>query len=340
VNRQAFTGGWVTAGQQVEPNPYNMRKNGHDPTNITRNFLLTDGIATVIQAFNLRKSYGTICAVDDLSFDIQAGETFGLLGPNGAGKSTTIGMLIGLVAPDAGDVRVGSSKPTDAATRMRIGLAPQTLSLYDELTAQENLAFFGRLYGLRGGRLADRVAWGLRLSGLSDRAKHRVGTFSGGMKRRLNIAVGLIHNPQVLLLDEPTVGVDPQSRNHIFDTIEQLSQAGLTILYTTHYMEEAERLCDRVAIMDKGRLLALDTVSQLIRQHGGDSQVVADMERWPDEPTRTGTRDGNELRFSSDRPLDEVLQLSSRGARFHSLQINSPSLESVFLSLTGRSLRD
>ena len=294
----------------------------------------------LIQAQSLKKSYGTIQAVDDLSFEIRPGETFGLIGPNGAGKSTTIAMLIGLIQPDQGSVSVAGSSPTTPATRQKIGVAPQALSLYEELSAKENLSFFAKLYGLAGARLSERVTWALEFAGLSDRANHRVSTYSGGMKRRLNIAVALVHDPKILLLDEPTVGVDPQSRNHIFESIERLGEGGMTILYTTHYMEEAERLCDRVAIVDKGRLLALDTVASLIRQHGGTSQVLADVDVWPPELASPGNINGSELRFAAVRPLEEVARLSSQGATFHSLQINSPNLESVFLSLTGRSLRD
>jgi ABC-2 type transport system ATP-binding protein len=294
----------------------------------------------LIQATDLEKSYGTTKAVNGLSFDIKAGETFGLLGPNGAGKSTTIALLIGLIRPDRGSVLVAGADPSSQATRQQIGVAPQTLSLYEELTATENLQFFAKLYGLRGALLAERVAWALDFSGLADRARHRVSTFSGGMKRRLNIAVALVHDPRILLLDEPTAGVDPQSRNHIFDSIEALSAAGLTILYTTHYMEEAERLCDRVAIVDQGRLMALDSVESLIRAHGGQSWIIADVDQWPPNLARPGTTNGRELRVAAQRPLEEVTRWSSQGATFHSLHINSPNLESVFLSLTGRSLRD
>lgn len=294
----------------------------------------------MIEARELEKSFGEIKAVDGLSFEIASGESFGLLGPNGAGKSTTIALLIGLLRPDRGSVSVGGMDPASERTRQKIGVAPQSLSLYEELTAVENLKFFARLYGLRGSRLSDRLKWALDFAGLNDRAHYRVSTFSGGMKRRLNIAVAMVHDPQILLLDEPTVGVDPQSRNHIFDSIERLSSAGLTILYTTHYMEEAERLCDRVAIVDHGRLLALDSVDGLIRRHGGESSVVADVDHWPAELNAPGGRNGAELRFNSLRPLEEINRLSAAGATFHTLQINSPSLESVFLSLTGRNLRD
>src|SRR5690349_16038902 len=222
----------------------------------------------------LCKSYGSLKAVDNLSFRVAQGEAFGLLGPNGAGKTTTIGMIVGSLRPDTGRVTVdGESDPTRPAIRRRIGVAPQALALYQDLTAEENLAFFGTLYGLTGSKLAERVAWALEFAGLQDRKADRVSGYSGGMQRRLNLVCGLLHDPPVILLDEPTVGVDPQSRNAIFDSIERLKRDGRTILYTTHYMEEAERLCDRVAIIDHGAILAIDTVEALLRRHGGDPTV-------------------------------------------------------------------
>src|SRR6478609_8682907 len=219
----------------------------------------------MIEAEDLRKSFGATPAVAGVSFSVRAGETFGLLGPNGAGKSTTIAMLTGALAPDGGSIRLAErGAPNEPATRRMIGVAPQTLSLYEELTAVENLRFFARMYGLSGAKLAERIEWALEFAGLADRRSGRVKTFSGGMKRRLNLAVALVHEPQVIFLDEPTAGVDPQSRNHIFERIEQLRGEGRTVVYTTHYMEEAQRLCDRVAIMDGGRILDLDTVPALI----------------------------------------------------------------------------
>jgi ABC-2 type transport system ATP-binding protein len=201
----------------------------------------------MIQVRGLRKAFGSNVAVDDISFEIRKGELFGLLGPNGAGKSTTINLMVGALPLDAGDIRIdGSSDPTRAVVRRKIGLAPQALALYEELSAEENLAFYGRLYGLRGASLREHVTWCLELAGLTDRRFHLIKTFSGGMKRRINLACALVHTPQVLFLDEPTVGVDPQSRSQVFESLETLHRSGLTILYTTHYMEEAQRLCDRV----------------------------------------------------------------------------------------------
>ncbi len=242
---------------------------------------------------NLRKAFGSLVAVNDVSFSIEPGQLLGLLGPNGAGKTTTVSMLTGLVAPDRGEVVIAGRRlegDVDPAKR-RIGLVPQDLALYDELSARDNLRFFGALYGLSGAALAAAIDRALTLVELADRAGDRVKTFSGGMKRRLNLAAGLLHDPDIVLLDEPTVGVDPQSRNAIFDNLETLKRRGKALLYTTHYMEEAERLADRIVVIDHGSVIADDTVAGLT--------------------SRIGV-----------------------GAGGHA------SLESVFLSLTGRSLRD
>jgi ABC-2 type transport system ATP-binding protein len=219
----------------------------------------------VLAITNLHKSFGAIRAVDGVSFAVEPGQLVGLLGPNGAGKTTTVSMIAGLVTPDQGSVTIGGvavSSDSDPVKR-RIGLVPQDLALYDELTGHANLRLFGSLYGLSGGALERAIAASLILVGLSDRAGDRVKTFSGGMKRRLNLAAGLLHDPDIVLLDEPTVGVDPQSRNAIFDNLEQLKSRGKALLYTTHYMEEAERLADRIVIMDHGRVLADDTLNGL-----------------------------------------------------------------------------
>lgn len=296
----------------------------------------------MIEVCELRKSFGATTAVGGVSFDVRDGETFGLLGPNGAGKSTTIGMLTGAIRPDGGSIRInGGHSPTEAAARMAIGFAPQDLSLYEEMSAVENLMFFGRLYHLAGDQLRERAAWAIEFAGLADRQKDRVKTFSGGMKRRLNLAVALVHDPSVIFLDEPTAGVDPQSRNHIFERIEELRSQGRTVIYTTHYMEEAQRLCDRVAIMDGGKVLDLDTVPALVDRYGGRSVVKAEFARRPaDSVALPAPLDGLSLRFESDRPLEEVGRLSSAGVQFQSLEVTRPDLETVFLSLTGKSLRD
>ena len=296
----------------------------------------------VITVRELRKAYDARVAVDGVSFEIGRGETFGLLGPNGAGKSTTIHCITGVVAPDSGSVLIdGRDGPSKPAVRRALGLAPQALALYLDLSAEENVRFFGRIYGLAGTKLEDRTDWVLALAGLSDRRKDVVSSFSGGMQRRLNLACALVHDPPVILLDEPTVGVDPQSRNHLFDSIETLAKEGRTILYTTHYMEEAERLCDRVAIMDAGRILALDTVDGLVASHGGPATIEAELEEVPaDAPSLPGRLDGRVLRFESEKPLEDAARLVSSGVRYRTLNIRRSDLESVFLRLTGRSLRD
>jgi linearmycin/streptolysin S transport system ATP-binding protein len=275
----------------------------------------------------VRKTFGNIVAVDGLSLSVKRGEVFGLLGPNGAGKSTTVSLSVGLLAPDAGQVVIeGLGNPADPAVRARIGVAPQTVSLYDLLTAEENLRFFGEVYGITGAALAQRVEWCLAFVELTDRKGDRVGTYSGGMKRRLNLAAALVHDPDLLLLDEPTVGVDPQSRNKIFENIEALHREGKTVIYTTHYMEEAERLCDRIAIVDAGKLLALGTLKELIAAHGGP-------------PTLMVQTSAGERRVQTPDPLAELNRVAAQ-TPIEAFQMERPTLEQVFLRLTGRSLRD
>jgi len=313
------------------------------------------GIA--LAASNLSKSFGGLLAVDSINFELKTGEAFGLLGPNGAGKTTTINMLIGLLSPDAGQVTLGQNgNPSRLEDRKRVGIAPQKLSLYDELTAQENLAFFGQLYGLSRHRLKQRIAWCLEFAGLADRANDRVGQYSGGMQRRLNLASALLHEPELILLDEPTVGVDPQSRHHLLASIEQLKQQGLTVLYTTHYMEEAQQLCDRVAIIDHGRILDCDQTDQLLQRHGGPCVVrgtlsqgtlsqgtlsQGTLSQGPGSAVRLpGRLEGNQLRFESEDPISDLARLKSDGWDFARIEISQPDLETAFLALTGRSLRD
>ena len=216
----------------------------------------------MLNIIRLRKTFGSLTAVDEFSFRVEAGQLVGLLGPNGAGKTTTVSMIAGLLKPDAGEVLIGGKRlagDTDPAKR-RIGLVPQDLALYDELSARDNLRFFGALYGLRGTGLGRAIAAAVDLVDLGDRLQDRVKTFSGGMKRRLNLAAALLHDPDILLLDEPTVGVDPQSRNAIFDNLETLKRRGKALLYTTHYMEEAERLAERIVVIDHGKVIADDTL--------------------------------------------------------------------------------
>jgi ABC-2 type transport system ATP-binding protein len=296
----------------------------------------------MITVDNLRKSYNSLVAVDGVSFTIETGETFGLLGPNGAGKTTTINMIVGILAPDSGSVAIdGVPDPTQKQLRRKIGNAPQALAIYDDLTTAENLIFFARLYGLTGAHLKERVDWALDFAGLTERAGSRAKTLSGGMQRRLNFACALVHDPQILVLDEPTVGVDPQSRNLMFTQVEQLKAEGRTIIYTTHYMEEAQRLCNRVAIIDHGKILAMDTVDNLIDSYGGKSIVMAELEKpYSGEAQLPGQLDELNLRFDSDKPLEEIARLNGLGIKFSKLRVDRPDLESVFLNLTGRRLRD
>jgi ABC-2 type transport system ATP-binding protein len=303
----------------------------------------------MIKAENLKKRYGDTVALDDVSFELQKGETFGLLGPNGAGKTTTIKVLCGLLKPDAGNVTLdGKTDPGLFEVRLSLGVVPQTLAIYEELSAEENLRFFGRMYGLDGQKLKERIRDCLEIAGLTHRSRERVSKYSGGMKRRLNMVCSFLHDPPILLLDEPTVGVDPQSRNLIFETIEDMKKQGRTIIYTTHYMEEAQRLCQRVAIIDHGRILDMDSVENLIIRHGGPSHIEAEFE----ESLSSGDKikpfvdseniqfEGTRIRFQTDRPMESLAKLNSSGFRFRSLKVQTADLEDVFLNLTGRRLRD
>jgi ABC-2 type transport system ATP-binding protein len=291
---------------------------------------------SVLALRDIRRRFGSTIAVDGLSLEVRTGEVFGLLGPNGAGKSTTIAIATGLLAPDAGSVDLlGLGSPSNPKVRMHLGLAPQEITLYAELTARENLRFFADLYGVSNARV--RVDELLALVELDARANDRVATFSGGMKRRLNLAAALVHDPKLVLLDEPTAGVDPQSRNRILELVRRLAGEGKTVLYTTHYMEEAAKICDRVGIVDHGRMLDVGTVAELVARHGGQSAVTIE-------------RDGAEERIFTADPVAEVARQFARansdrergevGREVTGLRIERPDLETVFLSLTGRSLRE
>jgi ABC-2 type transport system ATP-binding protein len=303
----------------------------------------------MIKTDNLTKRFGSTIALDDVSFEVKKGETFGLLGPNGAGKTTTIQLLCGLLRPDSGMVKLdGKTDPTLVEVRLSLGMVPQTLAIYEELSAEENLRFFGRIYGLSGLKLKERISNCLEIAGLSQRSRERVSKYSGGMKRRLNMVCSLLHEPPLLLLDEPTVGVDPQSRNSIFDNIETMKKQGRTIIYTTHYMEEAERLCDRVAILDRGKILDMDSVHNLIAKHGGPSHIEAELEQSPSDPEKIkqlinhkdAQLEGKTIRFDTGRPMESLAMLNRTSLRFLSLKVETANLEDVFLNLTGRRLRD
>ncbi|HQX75457.1 MAG TPA: ATP-binding cassette domain-containing protein, partial [Thermoflexales bacterium] len=303
------------------------------------------------------RQFGEAWAVKGISFEIGEGEIFSLLGPNGAGKTTTISMLSTLLAPTKGDATIGGYSITKRPNEVRkiIGIVPQEIALYDELTAQENLNFWGQLYGLSGSQLKTRVSEALEHIGLADKAKQRVSTFSGGMKRRVNIAAGLLHRPRVLFMDEPTVGVDPQSRRAILDMVKNLNKQGMTVLYTTHYMEEAEELSNRIGIMDHGELIAIGTLNELIRQieqseilqlqFGEDVNTtpIAQAIRQMKDVKRVDTTDRAILVMVPNAAVmiaPVVAKVSETGARIKALEVKEPNLEAVFLNLTGRALRD
>jgi ABC-2 type transport system ATP-binding protein len=356
----------------------------------------------ILEAIDLAKSYGSHVAVDDVSFSVEEGEVFGLLGPNGAGKTTTISMLTGVLPPTSGTARIGGHDilAEPMAVKRISGLVPQDLALYPTLSARANLQFFGRIYGLHGAELRQRVDDVLEIVALSDRADEAIEKYSGGMKRRVNIAAGLVHQPQLLFLDEPTVGVDPQSRNHIFESVQRLNRdRGMSIIYTSHYMEEVELLCSRVAIVDQGRIIALDTIRNLIAMLGGGviqiglaqcddamlaairalpAVVSAVLVQAPSLPTGSGTETTGsglsapaepeapspapvvpspvpgglapppegpvvvkiEARRSQDALVQVIGHLNERDVAFTSIEIFEPNLESVFLHLTGKKLRE
>jgi len=325
----------------------------------------------ILSANHLVKKYGDHTAVNDVSFSIEEGEVFGLLGPNGAGKSTTIAMLSGLFPPTGGDATIGGCDVVKQLAQVKrlIGVVPQDLALYPTLSGRENVSFFGQLYGLHGKALRERVDEVLGYVGMTERAKDAVKTYSGGMKRRINLAAGLVNQPRLLFLDEPTVGVDPQSRNHIFESVERLNrEQGMTLLYTTHYMEEAERLCHRVGIIDRGKLIALDTPRNLIARLGGgiiqvgvaavDERLAVAVAALPAVKAASfvtqagadgaGQPPGEEgraiLKIEASEGNAALLQVlhyfNEQDVDVLSLDLLEPNLETVFLNLTGKSLRD
>ncbi|HUC05902.1 MAG TPA: ABC transporter ATP-binding protein [Acidimicrobiales bacterium] len=309
----------------------------------------------MLECRGLSKRFGDRVAVDGVSLSVGDSECYGLLGPNGAGKTTTISMVCGLLEPDSGTITVGGAPGGSLDAKAAVGYVPQDLALYHDLTARQNLEFFGQLYGLKGPRLAGRIGASLELVGLADRADDKVGTFSGGMKRRANMAAGLLHEPRLLVLDEPTVGVDPQSRNAILETVASL---GIAVLYTTHYMEEASKICDRVGIIDGGRIIAEGTGRELVTRHGGADRVrltmVADagdaVAELADAIRRLATvsevrQEGTtELDLTTDHGaavLPALVELAAaHGLELSGVEVLAPDLETVFLTLTGKALRD
>ncbi len=297
----------------------------------------------------LARRFGSLDALAGVDLDLAAGEILGLLGPNGAGKSTLVRALMGRVRPDAGEIRLFGRTADEPGARDVLGYVPQEIALYPVLSASENLRAFGRFQGLAGEPLERAVAAGLAFANLADRAGDPVEAFSGGMKRRLNLAVGILHQPRVVLLDEPTVGIDPQSRERIFAMIEELAAGGVSILYTTHYLEEAERLCDRVAVIDHGRVIASGTREELVRATVGNGKRILVRAVRPIPPAAVAQLpgaavDGERLHLTSDEPAVTIPLLLSAleraGVAVADLELVSPGLESVFLQLTGRELRE
>jgi len=336
-------------------------------------------MSNILEVDNLVKKYGDFAAVKGISFAVEEGEVFGLLGPNGAGKTQTISMLTGIIPPTSGTARIGGYDITtqmDPVKKIN-GLVPQDLALYPTLSARANLNFFGRIYGLGGKELRERVDDVLRIVALTERADEAIEKYSGGMKRRINIAAGLLHQPKLLFLDEPTVGVDPQSRNHIFESVMRLNrERGMSIVYTSHYMEEVELLCNRVAIIDEGEIIALDTIKNLIAMLGGgvihvglsqvDDALLAQLAALPavqeatlvPKPVAPPLAEGEEpevkegervaagevvkivAQHSQQAIVNVIGFLNEQDIALTSLEILEPNLESVFIQLTGKQLRD
>lgn len=304
---------------------------------------------------NLIKRYGSKIAVDNVSFSINRGEIFGLLGPNGAGKSTTIRIIMGLLKANSGEVKINGKliSKRNLDSKRIMGFVPQELAIYENMSAKENAEFFGRLYGLRGMELKSKVKEALEFTGLSEREKEKVKKYSGGMKRRLNIACAIVHNPDIIIMDEPTVGIDSQSRNHILESVKELNRRGATIVYTSHYMEEVQALCTRVGIIDYGKLIALGTKQELKSQTNDKEKIIIDVTELKKENTDeirklrgVSTLDVKEhtleiLTKNAQQILQDVLFiLSKEDVKVKNISIKEPDLESVFLQLTGKNLRD
>lgn len=312
----------------------------------------------MLKVEQLSKSYDGKSIVDQLHLHIKAGEAYGLLGPNGAGKSTTIGMISGLIKPQSGSIMIGDVNMLQSPKQAQryIGIVPQEIALYLKMTARENLMFWGRMYGLKGQQLKQRVAEVLQIIGLEDRANDKVGAYSGGMKRRVNIGAAILHEPQLLIMDEPTVGIDPQSRNHILQTVKQLNEQGMTIIYTSHYMEEVEYLCTRIGIIDHGKLLAEGSIEQLQQLVGNATTIHIHLEDIVEDEHDLLAKlvahcEGSSFTIKesvittlSNEPQTVLVRilplLEAERITISKIDIQKPNLETVFLHLTGRSLRD
>ncbi|WP_033826502.1 daunorubicin resistance protein DrrA family ABC transporter ATP-binding protein [Bacillus andreraoultii] len=310
----------------------------------------------MLEVTDLSKKFKGITAVQGVNMYLEKGEIVGLLGPNGAGKSTTISMLSSLIVPTSGDVRLLNENIIKRPEKIRqiLGVVPQEIALYSDLTAEENLQFFGQIYGLRGQKLKNRIAEVLEQIGLTDRQKHLVKTYSGGMKRRLNIGIALLHNPEIIIMDEPTVGIDPQSRNYILETVKRLNrEQGMTVLYTSHYMEEVEFLCDRIYIMDQGNIIASGTKQELKNILSSENTIIMKVERMNEEFIRVLRQDTNIRQVQvQDQSLTLIVPkeynlfralthyAEETNANLISIEVKTPTLEDVFLHLTGRALRN
>jgi ABC-2 type transport system ATP-binding protein len=329
---------------------------GVPATAVAEKVMASEQSKRALSATGLTKSFGSRVAVDGVGFTIAAGEIYGLLGPNGAGKTTSISMIAGILEPDAGQITIdGVNIDAGPPARALIGIVPQAITLYLDLTARENLDFWGRMYDLSGTALHDAIDSALEAVGLTGRTNDIVGTYSGGMQRRLNLACGILHRPKLLILDEPTVGVDPQSRNSIFDLVERLRDAGTAILYTTHYMEEAERLCARIGIIDSGRLIAEGTRAELVASLGEDARIEIGLGRGDSlqraerivlalDGVRSANVENNHLHVVADHGANRLpamlAALLNAGSVTESVRVIEPNLEDVFLRMTGRALRD
>ncbi len=314
-------------------------------------------MTTILQVSKLSKSFHKKVAVDSIDIFIKKGEAYGLLGPNGAGKSTTINMIAGLLEADDGEVMINSFsiKKQRKKAQMQIGVVPQEIALYPTMSAEANLKFFGKLYGLSGANLTKAVEQNLKLVGLFDRRKEPIDKYSGGMKRRINIAAALLHQPQLLIMDEPTVGIDPQSRSHILETVKKLqSEKGMSILYTTHYMEEVETICDRIGIIDNGKLIAEGTLKELKEKYGTEAQLditlkqkekiiphLDNLQRQLEKPIKEHDDGIRIITTTPHEDLPAIMNIFQKIAcEIRAINILEPNLETIFLSLTGKSLRD
>ena len=310
---------------------------------------------TFLKAENLYKSFGSIKAVDGISFEVNKGEVFGLLGPNGAGKSTTISVISTLIPPTSGEVLFEGRNifTEENSLRQNLGVVPQDIALYPTLTGYENLSFWGNMYGLKGSGLKKRINEVSEIIGLNGRLKDRVDKYSGGMKRRLNVGAALLHSPKLLIMDEPTVGIDPQSRNHILDTVLELNRQGTTIIYTSHYMEEVEYLCSRICIMDQGRIIASGTKEELVELVKGETRISLRLDKADKSiPEKIRSINGvaaaelvkDEIAVSGENVdillADIIAKVTEHGGCISSIDVRKPNLEAVFLHLTGKALRD